>query len=528
MSPRVPGSNSFRVLLAGLFVLIGVVALAWAAVPEAPAPKSAQTEFAFHHDHVIGTSLDLCLIAPDEATAERAELAVLDEIERLRLIFSTYDPASEISKLNKTREPVVVSSEMAEVLRAYEVWQRVSGGAFNGQVGELVRVWREAEKNNKDPSAATLERIAGELRKPGWKLDPVTNTATRLTDQPLNLNAIGKGYIIRKAAEAARKTAPEVRGLLINLGGDILALGELPGSTGWAVGIQDPFRHYDNEAPIAGLRLSNLAIATSGGYERFYTVGGKRYSHIFDPRTGRPAEGVASATVIAPDNVTANALATTLCVLKPEEGLKLVASTPGVECLLIATDGKQFRSAGLKLFDVARANVFTPVAAQDKKDEKKDEKKGSPWQEGYQVTVAVELPKIDAKRYRKPYAAIWIEDDKGKAVRTLSVWGNAPKYLKDLNDWWKIGQQDADLVKAVTRATRGPGKYELVWDGKDDKGNALQQGTYTVRVEVHREYGAHLRQSGKIECADKAATTKMDKNDETAETVVEFKEAKKK
>jgi thiamine biosynthesis lipoprotein ApbE len=523
MSPRVPGIGFSLRALVGLLVL-GVTALAWAAVPEAPVPKLAQTEFAFHHDHVIGTSLDLCVVAPDEATADRAELAVLDEIERLRLIFSTYDPASEISKLNKTREPVVVSSEMAEVLRAYELWQRASGGAFNGQVGELVRVWKVAEKANQEPSAATLERIAGELRKPGWKLDTVTNTVTRLTDQPLNLNAIGKGYIIRKAADAARKNASEVRGLLINLGGDILALGELPGSTGWVVGIQDPFRHYDNEAPIAGLRLSNQAIATSGGYERFYTVGGKRYSHIFDPRTGRPAEGVASATVIAPDNVTANALATTLCVLKPEEGLKLVAATPGVECLLIAADGKQFRSAGLKLFEVTRAHVFTPVTARDNKDEKK----GSPWPEGYQVTVAVELPKIDAKRYRKPYAAIWIEDDKGKAVRTLSVWGNAPKYLKDLNDWWKIGQQDTDLVKAVTRATRGPGKYELVWDGKDDKGNALPQGTYTVRVEVHREFGAHLRQSGKIECADKAATTKMDKNDETAETVVEFKEAKKK
>ena len=83
-------------------------------------------------------------------------------------------------------------------------------------------------------------------------------------------------------------------------------------------------------------------------------------------------------------------------------------------------------------------------------------------------------------------------------------------------------------MKAVTRATRGSGKYDLAWDGKDDKGKALPQGTYTVRVEVHREYGAHLRQAGKIECKDKAATVKMDKNDETAETVVEFKEAKKK
>jgi hypothetical protein len=142
--------------------------------------------------------------------------------------------------------------------------------------------------------------------------------------------------------------------------------------------------------------------------------------------------------------------------------------------------------------------------------------------------VAVELPNVAAARYRRPYVAVWVEDDKGKAVRTLGVWGNAPKYLKDLSDWWKIAKDDAGLVKAVARATRGPGKYELVWDGKDEKGNPVPRGTYTVRVEVHREFGAHLRQSGKIECLDKPAALKLEKNAETAETVVEFKKPEKK
>jgi len=517
---------ALRVLL--LPALSLCILVAPAAIPTAPAPAAALAEFAFHCDHIIGTSLDLCVVGRDEATADAAELLILDEIERLRLVFSTYDPASEISRLNKTREPVAVSAEMAEVLRGYDVWQRKSGGAFNGQVGDLVRVWKDAEKADKEPSEVTLNRITADLRKPGWNFDATTNTVTRLTDQPLNLNAIAKGYIIQKAADVVRKKLPAVSGLLINLGGDILAWGVPPSGTGWAVGVQDPERSFDNAAPIAGLRLTNQAVATSGGYQRFYTIGGKRYSHIFDPRTGRPAEGVASATVVAPDNMTANALATTLCVLSPDDGLKLVASVPGAECLLVAADGKQFRSPGLKLFEVTPLRFFV---AQDKKDEKKDakkdEKKTDPWPENFQVTVAVELPKIDAKKYRKPYAAIWVENAEGKAVRTLSVWGNAPKYLKDLGDWWKIGKGDADLIKAVTRATRGPGKYDLVWDGKDDKGKALAQGTYTVRVEVHREFGAHLRQAGNIECGDKAAKVTLEKNEETEATLVEFKEAKK-
>ncbi len=514
-----------RLPLAFVCVLVAILNIVNVADsrPNSPAPAPQLAEFAFHRDHVLGTSLDLHIVAPNEATAEDAELTALNEIERLRLIFSTYDTTSEISKLNRSREPMRVSAELAEVLELYQVWQQATGGAFHGQVGELVRVWKDAEKANRLPEAITLERIVADLKKPGWRLDANTNTVTRLTDQPLNLNAIAKGFIIRKVRDAVRKDHRTVAGMLINLGGDILAWGAPATGTSWAVGIQDPSNHYDNAAPIAGVRLANQAIATSGSYQRFYTIDGKKYSHIFDPRTGKPAEGIASATVIANDNTTANALATTLCVLTPEAGLKLIATVPGAECLIIDANGKQFRSAKLPLFEITPARALVP---QDKKDEKKDTAKA--WPTGYQVTVAVELPSVNAKRYRKPYTAIWIEDAKGKAVRTLAVWGNSPKYLKDLSDWWKIGKGDSDLVKAVTRATRGPGKYELVWDGKDDKGNALPQGTYTVRVEVHREFGEHLRQSGKIECADKAATTKLEKNAETAETVIEFKEAKKK
>jgi thiamine biosynthesis lipoprotein ApbE len=495
------------------------VALAFGCVfaPARPAPPAA--EFAFHHDHVLGTSLDLVVVAPDEAAADAADRAALGEVERLRLVFSTYDPASEVSRLNRTRGPARVSAEMAEVLRAYEHWQRETGFAFSGQVGELVRLWKQAEADGREPPAATLERVAADLRKPGWELDSATNTFTRLTDQPLNLNAVAKGYIVRKAADAARRQAPGVTGLLVNLGGDVLAWGAPPGGAGWAVGVQDPFRHHDNAAPLGGLRLSGRAVASSGGYQRFYTVGGRRYSHLLDPRTGRPADGVAGATVVAADGVTANALATSLCVLAPEEGLKLVAGVPGAECLIVAADGTRFRSPGLRLFEVAAVRAPQEKAA---------EKKGEPWPDGFRVTVAVELPAIDAKRYRKPYAAVWVEDAKGNPVRTLAVWGNAPKYLKDLSDWWKIGKGDADLVKAVTRATRGPGKYELVWDGKDDKGNALPQGAYTVRVEVHREFGSHLRQSGKIECGAGPAATKFEKNAETGETVVEFNKPEKK
>src|SRR5262249_45043803 len=285
---------------------------------------------------------------------------------------------------------------------------------------------------------------------------------------------------------------------------------------GWGhrlVGVQDPKRPEDNARPLTALRLSDRAVATSGGYQRFYQIDGRRYSHLLDPRTGRPADGVAAVTVVAPTSVTANALATMLCVMRPDEGLRLVERTAGAACLLISPDGRQVRSRGFAALEV-------PIVAEEKKED--STKKGA-WPAEHQVTVSIEIPKIDtARKYRRPYVAVWIEDGDGKAVRTITVWGNSPRWLPTMSGWWKIGKDDGGLVKSVTRATRAPGKDSVAWDGKDDAGKALPQGTYTVRVEVHREHGKHVFQSGKIACGKDEAKLTLEKNAETGETGVEY------
>ena len=456
------------------------------------------------------------LRAPTAETALQAERTILAEIERLRQVFSVHDSESELSRLNRTSGLVSASTDLRAVLREYERWQVLSGGACNAQVGALVRCWAEAEQSGTEPNAAVLTELVRGIAHPNWVVDDTSGTVLRRNTRPLNLNSIAKGYIIQRAATAVRSQAPSVSALLLNLGGDLSAWGDQadPGS-GWVIAVQDPFCPQDNAVPLGALRLHNAAVATSGGYQRSFTVGRRRYSHLLDPRTGYPAAEIAGATVVATDSVTANVLATTLCVLPVEAGLRLVGLVQGGACLIITADGRHFQSAGLGLVAVNRGRTFS-VAADD-------DKKSDAWPEGQQVTVALELPKIDdAKKYRKPYVAVWVEDTDGKTVRTLTVWGNAPKYLKDLSDWWKIGKGDSDLVKTVTRATRGPGKYNLVWDGKDDKGHALGQGTYTIRVEVHREHGKHLRQSGKIECKADDAKVTLDKNEETGDTLIEY------
>jgi thiamine biosynthesis lipoprotein len=507
-----------------LLLCAGVGWLALIACQRVAASK-AEEELYFHHDHILGTSLDVWLNGLDIAGVEDVEKTLLAEIERLRRIFSLYDEDSELVRLNRTREPMSVSAEMIDVLRLYEIWQERSHGAFSGQLGQLVFVWKEAEKKQQEPDATTLKRIVDDLRRPGWRIDETAHTVTRLAKQPLNLNSIAKGYIIQSAANAVLKNRPETKGLLLNLGGDLFVWGkDGSGQPGWTVGVQDPTQPQENAEPIARFRVHNRAVATSGGYERYYTIQGKRHSHLFDPRTGQSADGILSATVIATDNATANALATTLCILTPAAGLKLVASTPGAECLIVARDGTRHASGGLGAFLVAKnASKEVEVAFQ----EPKGDDKGATWPAGFQVNMALTIPEsYDSPRFRKPYLAIWVENADAKPVRTIAVWGKDSRWIKELPQWWKFAKNDTALVKAVTRPTRAPGKYNLVWDGKSDKDASLPQGDYTIHVEVHREHGKLVRQSGKIACREAPAQITLTKNAETGDTLIEY--AKKK
>ena len=503
-------------------------AAAWVSVPVASAATATgEREFAYHHDHLLGTSFDLLVSAPDAATADAAENAALHEIERLRRVLSIYDPASELSHLNRTTGPVSLSADLSTVLRLVEEWRRATGGAFDSSLLDLTRLWRIAEREGREPSSDELAQSVRARYQSMWNWDSL-GRFVRPTGREFDVNALGKAYILDRAVSVIRREVPSVSGVLLDLGGDVRVWGRSTVAEDWVVGIQDPFRPYDNVAPIGCLRLSDGAVASSGGYLRQFTIDGRRHSHIFDPRTGRPAVGVAGATVVASDAVTANALATALCVLAPDAGLRLVAGVAGAECLIVASDGGQHASPGLRLHPIFQDKT---ASGPDKSAEPKTPpaaKNADAWPQNYEVAISLELPKVEAKRYRKPYVAVWIEDEKGVAVRTLGVWGNAPKYLKDLSDWWKIGRNDRDLVKSIARATRGPGKYNLIWDGKDEKGTALPQGKYTVRVEVHREFGSHLRQSGKIECGSKPAEAKLEKNAETAETLVQYRKAEKK
>ena len=228
-------------------------------------PMSMQ-HFAFHRENVLGTSFELLVNSVRPGEAELCEQQVLAEVERLRLILSTYDSTSEINRV-RAGSPVE-SSDLKSLLSAYDLWAERTGGAIDVNMAEVIGLWKGAKT-----VAPSEEELAKAIAQPC----------------AYNVDALGKGYIIDRAVEVARRFAPSG---LLNIGGDIRVWGEQT----WNIGIADPFAPAENSKQLSGFALRNGAVATSGGYSRFVNLGGQRYSHIIDPRTLRPANGVASAS----------------------------------------------------------------------------------------------------------------------------------------------------------------------------------------------------------------------------------------
>ena len=439
--------------------------------------------FTFEHIRVLGTSMDLSVDAADAATAQKFEQTILAEVDRLARIISTYDKTSEVSQL-KLHEPAKASSELIELLGLYDQWEQRSAGALSGRLGEVISLWQEAGKTSTLPDPAKLTAAVERAKSPAWRIDRSAKTVERLTDVPLNLDAIGKAFIVDKAMKFALAQNPGISRAMLDIGGEIRCAGE------WEISVADPRMAADNAQPVARLRLRNQSIATSGGYARFVTIDGKRYSHVLDARTGQPVDGVLSASVVAPDCATANALSTTLCVLPQADGLQLARTVTGAEALLILPEGKQARTPGWSSLASAAP---APAPATQKSGANPN------WPANAMVQLSLQLPEIaGGNRYRRPYVAVWVEDSQQRVVRTLAVWGNEAKYLKDLSQWRKAAGQN--LPKGVSRATRGPGNYTLQWDGRDDRGAFVAAGKYTLRIEAIREKGGHETLSAPLNC----------------------------
>jgi thiamine biosynthesis lipoprotein len=466
-------------------LLVALVLMAVGTAPVWPGP----TMFAKSYEGVMGTSLDLKIVATSAGAAARAEAAVLAEIDRESRILSGYDSTSEFRRWTTTIDtPVAVSPELFDVLQRFDAWRTRTAGALDASAETVSLVWKAAEAAGRMPSTDDLTAAVNAGHHAHWRLNMADHTATHLDAAPLVLNSFTKSYIVDRAA-ARGLAVPGVRGLVVNAGGDLVTRGD------WSetVDVTDPKATADNARPLVSLSVRDRAVASSGNYRRGFDIQGVHYSHIVDPRTGQPVHDVIGVTVVAPAGADAGALATAFCVLTPDESEALAATVPGAEFLIVLADGRRIESAGwMPLTESVRTPPSLPAAVATLHAAEQTGAKPE-----YELTVALEVAQ-QAFRAQRPYIAVWIEDKDHAPIRTLAVWYSErqSRYLPELRAWYRSERQrsmtDAtDLLRSVSSATRGPGQYSLVWDGKDNAGKPVKAGAYTVFIEAAREHGTY-------------------------------------
>jgi FAD:protein FMN transferase len=283
----------------------------------------------------MGSTFEIVLYAPDQATADRAFEAAYQRIDALNGVFSDYDSNSETSRLCRQApmdEPVAISPEMSHVLQFSLALSEKTDGAFDVTVGPLSRLWRRARRLGELPADWRLEEARAAVGYHHVQLDP-ENYRLKLTarDMRMDFGGIVKGYASDEALAAMR--AVGVTRALVNGGGDLTLGAPPPDAAGWRVGLA-PLNADD--PPSRVLYLAHCSVATSGDAWQFVEIDGVRYSHLLDPRTGLGIQSRSTVTVLANDGMVADALASAVSLLGPQHGLALIESMPETSCMIIA------------------------------------------------------------------------------------------------------------------------------------------------------------------------------------------------
>jgi thiamine biosynthesis lipoprotein len=306
---------------------LAILALLVSSGDSCPTAGGAEPTRVSETRRLMGVLWTITLYASDVSAGEQSIQAAFAEIGRLEEVLSDYDPESELSRLSTQAasvEPTPVSDDLWRVMVTAEDVRRRTDGGFDISIGPLTSLWRQARKSGRLPRPDKLAAARACVGPGTLELFP-DRQAVRLPNAGTRLDpgGIGMGYAADRAMELL--AARGITVALIDASGDILVSGPPPGAAGWRIEIAP----LEPGGKTETLILTQAAVTTSGDAYQAVEIEGIRYSHIVDPRTGIGVQGPAAATVIAPDATTADALATAVSVLGPDQGFRVVATFPG-------------------------------------------------------------------------------------------------------------------------------------------------------------------------------------------------------
>ena len=287
---------------------------------------------------LMGSVFEISLVDRDSSITNQHIDEVISEIDRIENLISEWRPQTQIAAVNRNAgiKPVKVDREVFDLTQRAIQYAQNSGGAFDISIVALDKVWLF------DGGMTTMlseELIKRSVEKVGYqhiRLDSAASTIfLELPGMKIGFGSIGKGYAADRGREIMK--AKGIEAGIVNASGDLSAWGRPPQNDAWKVGVNNPFKPH---RMVKVLRLNEMAVATSGSYEKYAEINGKRYSHIINPVTGYPATGLTSVTIYGPSAEIANALSTSIMVLGEKEGKKLIQRFPAYHYIFITDKGK--------------------------------------------------------------------------------------------------------------------------------------------------------------------------------------------
>ena len=297
---------------------------------------------------LMGNRFEITVVADDEKWAMERIGEAVAEIRRIELLLTTFDENSQTNLINRYAgiKPVKVDKEVFDIIQRSKRISSVTQGAFDISYGSVdKKLWNFDKNMTSLPDAATAKKLVRLINYENILLDEAQCTVFLKEDgMRIGFGGIGKGYAAERAKLILKQKGVESG--IVNAAGDLTAWGHQPNGKEWTIGIADPDATHH---PFSYLSVTDMAIATSGNYEKFVIIDGKKYSHTIDPKTGLPVTGIKSVTIISPNAEIADAMATPVMIMGIKVGLNIINQVKGLACIIIDDNDKIYTSKSINL-----------------------------------------------------------------------------------------------------------------------------------------------------------------------------------
>lgn len=337
--------NRIKRICASFIILILLLSLMTGCISHAEA---------YHDKSFFAMDTIITIRVFGDRSAKKAMNKAIDRIKEIEKHMSSTYKDSDVFKINKAAgvEPVKVNDDTFYVIKKALEYGQLSDGALDITVRPIVELWGITSDNPRVPSKEEIDEKLALVDYRKVVLDEENKTVfLEEKGMGIDLGAIAKGYAADEAVRILREAG--VKNALLNLGGNVITIGGNPDGRPWRIGIQDPRSQETGEPHFAIVGIADATVVSSGDYERYieevYEKTGERYHHIFDPKTGYPADkGLIASTIISSSSIDADALSTILFIMGYEEGFKLIEKLDNVEAIAVTANKEVYITEGLK------------------------------------------------------------------------------------------------------------------------------------------------------------------------------------